>query len=294
MPWWRRSPHNDTGGDLLKVSVIGAGTMGSGIAQVFAMAGDETTLIDIYKEALQKGKANIERSLQKLGEKSALSTEPDKILSSITFSSSLDSCRDSSLIVEAVFERLDIKKDIFSKIAEIISPGTIIASNTSSISINLLSSYVKEPENFIGMHFFNPPPIMKLVEIVKGRRTSESVTKKIGDISRSLGKDPVFVNDYPGFISNRVLMPMLRESIISLEQGIASVEDIDKTVKLGLNHPMGPLTLCDFIGNDVVYDIMTVLFNEFGDPHYKPPVLLRNMVFSGKLGRKTGEGFYKY
>jgi 3-hydroxybutyryl-CoA dehydrogenase len=153
---------------------------------------------------------------------------------------------------------------------------------------------VKEPENFIGMHFFNPPPIMKLVEIVNGNRTSEVTRNKIFEISKQLGKEPVIVNDYPGFVSNRVLMPMLREAIVCLEEGIGSAEDIDKTIKLGLNHPMGPLTLCDFIGNDVVFDIMEVLFREFGDPHYKPPVLLRNMVYAGKLGRKSGEGFYKY
>ncbi len=278
----------------MKISVIGAGTMGSGIAQVFAMSGYETSLIDIFPEAIKKGKANIEKSLSKLSEKGLIKSSPEKILSMITFSSSYDDLKGSELVVEAAFERLDVKKDILGKVSTIVEKGTIIGSNTSSISISLLSSFVKEPENFIGMHFFNPPPIMKLVEIVNGNSTSEATRNKIFEISKKLGKDPVVVNDYPGFVSNRVLMPMLREAIVCLEEGIGSVEDIDKTIKLGLNHPMGPLTLCDFIGNDVVFDIMEVLFREFGDPHYKPPVLLRNMVYAGKLGRKSGEGFYKY
>ena len=278
----------------MRVSVIGAGTMGSGIAQVFAMAGHEVTLIDIFPEAIKKGRVNIEKSLSKLSEKGSIKLSPNQILDMIKFSSSYDDLKGSELVVEAAFERLDVKKDILAKVSSNVSKGTIIGSNTSSISISLLSSFVKEPENFIGMHFFNPPPIMKLVEIVNGNRTSEVTRNKIFEISKQLGKEPVIVNDYPGFVSNRVLMPMLREAIVCLEEGIGSVEDIDKTIKLGLNHPMGPLTLCDFIGNDVVFDIMEVLFREFGDPHYKPPVLLRNMVYAGKLGRKSGEGFYKY
>ena len=278
----------------MRVSVIGAGTMGSGIAQVFAMAGHEVTLIDIFPDAIKKGRVNIEKSLSKLSEKGSIKLSPNQILDMIKFSSSYDDLKGSELVVEAAFERLDVKKDILAKVSSNVSKGTIIGSNTSSISISLLSSFVKEPENFIGMHFFNPPPIMKLVEIVNGNRTSEVTRNKIFEISKQLGKEPVIVNDYPGFVSNRVLMPMLREAIVCLEEGIGSVEDIDKTIKLGLNHPMGPLTLCDFIGNDVVFDIMEVLFREFGDPHYKPPVLLRNMVYAGKLGRKSGEGFYKY
>ena len=278
----------------MRVSVIGAGTMGSGIAQVFAMAGHETTLIDIFPEAIKKGRVNIEKSLSKLSEKGSIKLSPNQILEMIKFSSSYDDLKGSGLVLEAAFERLDVKKDILAKVSSNVSNGTIIGSNTSSISISLLSSFVKEPENFIGMHFFNPPPIMKLVEIVNGNRTSEVTRNKIFEISKQLGKEPVIVNDYPGFVSNRVLMPMLREAIVCLEEGIGSAEDIDKTIKLGLNHPMGPLTLCDFIGNDVVFDIMEVLFREFGDPHYKPPVLLRNMVYAGKLGRKSGEGFYKY
>ncbi|EQD29090.1 3-hydroxybutyryl-CoA dehydrogenase, partial [mine drainage metagenome] len=213
---------------------------------------------------------------------------------SMIFSSNLSDISDSEIIVEAVFERLDIKKDIFSKISDYLSETAILSSNTSSISISHLSSFVKIPENFIGMHFFNPPPLMKLIEIVKGNRTSKETLDKIYDISKKLGKEPVIVNDYPGFVSNRVVMPMLREAIVALEQGVATAEDIDKTMKLGFNHPMGPLTLCDFIGNDVVMDIMEVLYTEFGNPNYKTPILLRNMVYAGKLGRKTGEGFYKY
>lgn len=278
----------------MRVSVIGAGTMGSGIAQVFAMAGHEVTLIDIFPDAIKKGRVNIEKSLSKLSEKGSIKLSPNQILDMIKFSSSYDDLKGSELVVEAAFERLDVKKDILAKVSSNVSKGTIIGSNTSSISISLLSSFVKEPENFIGMHFFNPPPIMKLVEIVNGNRTSEVTRNKIFEISKQLGKEPVIVNDYPGFVSNRVLMPMLREAIVCLEEGIGSAEDIDKTIKLGLNHPMGPLTLCDFIGNDVVFDIMEVLFREFGDPYYKPPVLLRNMVYAGKLGRKSGEGFYKY
>ena len=278
----------------MKVTVFGAGTMGNGIAQVFASNGNEVTLIDISQEAVKKARSTMEASLKKLKEKGMINGEPEKIIETIKFSVNLDDCKDSELIIEAVFERIDVKKDILQKISQSMRNGTILASNTSSISISQLASFVKDQERFIGMHFFNPPPLMKLIEIVRGNRTSEDTAKKVFEISKEIGKEPVIVHDYPGFVSNRILMPMLREAIVVLEQGIASKEDIDRTMKLGMNHPMGPLTLCDYVGNDVVLDVMEVMYREFGDPHYKAPILLKNMVYAGKLGRKSGEGFYKY
>ena len=191
-------------------------------------------------------------------------------------------------------QKLEIKEALYKQLNEIAGENSIIASNTSSISINALSAAIKKPENFLGLHFFNPVPIMKLVEIIKGVRTSPSVVEKAIEITRQLGKEPVTSQDFPGFISNRILMPLIREAILALEQGVSSKEDIDKTLKLGMNHPMGPLEVADFIGLDVVQDIMAVLYEEFGDSRFKPPVTLRNLVNARKLGRKSGEGFYKY
>lgn len=278
----------------MKVTVIGAGTMGNGIAQVFAQGGNEVVLTDIIEPVMEKARDTIANSLERLSKKGLISETPDQVKRRITFTKSIDDGAGSDIYVEAIVEKVELKKDILQKINEMANEDSIIATNTSSISINYLSGFVKHPENFLGMHFFNPPPVMKLIEIVTGVRTSKKAVEKIQEISKDLGKEPVVVKDYPGFVANRVLMPLLREAIVAYEEGVASKEDIDKTVKLGLNHPMGPLELADFVGLDVTYDVMKVLYDEFGDPRYKPPITLRNMVNAGLLGRKTGEGFYKY
>ncbi len=278
----------------MKVTVIGAGTMGRGIAQVFAQAGNEVILTDVYERALSSAMAEIEKSLAKLHSKNLISEDPGIVLSRIRPTPRLEEGKGSEIFVEAVLEKIEVKEDLYRKLNSVASSGAIIASNTSSISINALSSSVSNPENFIGLHFFNPVPVMKLVEIIKGEKTSPDVVSRSLDIVKSLHKEPVTSNDFPGFISNRVLMPLIKEAILTLEQGISTKDDIDKTLKLGMNHPMGPLELADFIGLDVVYDIMHVLYVEFGDPRFMPPVTLRNLVNARKLGRKSGEGFYKY
>lgn len=278
----------------MKVTVIGAGTMGRGIAQVFAQAGNQVILTDIYEKALQDATGMIEKSLDRLIKKGELKEDSRSILSRITFTGDINQGAESDLYVEAVLEKVETKEGVLASVSRISRPDSIIATNTSSISINLLSRFVSSPERFIGIHFFNPVPVMKLVEIVKGERTPENLVRKSFEIVRALGKDPVISQDFPGFISNRVLMPMIREAILVLQEGIATKNDIDKTMKLGMNHPMGPLELADFIGLDVTLDIMEVLYHESGDPRFKPPILLRNLVNAGKLGRKTNEGFYKY
>ena len=294
MPWRRRGPHHDSGDDTVIVTVIGAGTMGRGIAQAFAQTGNEVILTDTYEKALEIAPSEIEKSISRLVKKGLIKEDPHVILGRIHTTMDLKKSRDSELFVEAVLEKLEVKSDLYKNLAEIARPEAIIASNTSSISINQLSSCVSFPERFIGMHFFNPVPVMKLVEIITCERTSNKTLETVLKITKDLGKDPVTSRDFPGFISNRILMPMIREAILSLEQGVANREDIDKTLKLGMNHPMGPLELADFIGLDVTYDIMQVLYHEFGDSRFMPPVTLRNMVNAKKLGRKTGEGFYKY
>lgn len=278
----------------MKVTVIGAGTMGNGIAQVFAQAGHEVVLTDIIAPVLEKAKDTISKSLQKLASKNLIREDPETIRKRIIFTGNIEEGEKSDIYVEAIVEKVELKREILRKISEISKEDSIISSNTSSISVNFLSSFVKRPENFLGMHFFNPPPVMKLIEIVTGLKTSNETVKRVQEISKGLGKEPVVVRDYPGFVANRILMPLLREAIVAFEEGVASKEDIDKTIKLGLNHPMGPLELADFVGLDVTYDVMKVLYDEFGDPRYKPPITLRNMVNAGLLGRKTGEGFYKY
>lgn len=278
----------------MRVTVVGAGTMGRGIAQVFAQAGNSVVLTDVYKKALENASAEIMKSLKKLHSKGLVTESPETVYGRIAFSGDLSEGKNSDIFVEAVLERFEVKTELYRKINDLASHKAIIASNTSSISINALSSSLSNPENFLGLHFFNPVPIMKLVEIIKGERTSQEILEKSLDIVKGLGKEPVTSNDFPGFISNRILMPLIREAILSLEQGVSTKEDIDKTLRLGMNHPMGPLELADFIGLDVVQDIMKVLYNEFGDPRFMPPVSLRNLVSARKLGRKSGEGFYKY
>ncbi len=278
----------------MKVTVVGAGTMGRGIAQVFAQAGNGVVLTDVYPKALETASAEIQKSLAKLHAKGIIAEPPEVVFKRINFTGDLSAGKNSDLFVEAVLERFDVKEALYKQLNELAGENSIIASNTSSISINALSSAIRKPENFLGLHFFNPVPIMKLVEIIKGVRTSPSVVEKSLEFVKQLGKDPVTSEDFPGFISNRILMPLIREAILTLEEGVSSKEDIDKTLRLGMNHPMGPLELADFIGLDVVQDIMKVLYHEFGDSRFMPPVTLRNLVNARRLGRKSGEGFYKY
>lgn len=278
-----------------KAGVVGAGTMGHGIAQVFATSGRSVRLVDVDQVALGRGLDAIRKSLAKLVEKGKLtSAEAEAVLSRIETGHDLAQLADAEIVVEAVVENLATKQSVFSKLAEVVSPRATLATNTSSISITALACRVPHPERVIGMHFMNPVPLMKLVEVVRGVRTSEEIVRSVSDLSRELEKVPVVVNDYPGFVSNRVLLPMINEAIYCLMEGVADAEAIDTVMKLGMAHPMGPLTLADLIGLDVCLNILEVLQDGLGDPKYRPCPLLRNMVAAGKLGRKSGEGFYKY
>ncbi len=281
---------------MKKVAVIGAGTMGNGIAHVFAQNGHDVLLIDISQEQLEKGIANIAKNLDRMIAKERI-TEQDKsdTISNIkTLTSYENNILDRDLIIEAATENLDLKLKIFKELDANSSDNCILATNTSSISITKIASVTSKSENVIGMHFMNPVPIMKLVEVIKGYNTSDEVTNEIMSLSKSIGKVPVEVNDYPGFVANRILMPMINEAIYSLHEGVAGVEEIDSVMKLGMAHPMGPLQLADFIGLDVCLAILNVLNDGFGLPKYSPCPLLVNMVNSNNLGRKTGNGFYSY
>ena len=278
------------------IAVIGSGTMGNGIAHTFAQFGYKVQLIDVSKEALKKGLATIGKNLDRMVAKESI-TEKDKqkTISNIqTFSSIKEGVKNASLVIEAATENKDLKLKIFKELDLLCRPETILATNTSSISITKIASVTSRPEMVIGMHFMNPVPIMKLVEVIKGYSTSDEVTKTVMDISRELQKVPVEVNDYPGFIANRILMPMLNEAIYALHEGVAGVFEIDTVMKLGMAHPMGPLQLADFIGLDVCLSILNVLYEGFGNPKYAPCPLIVNMVAAGKLGVKSGEGFYNY
>ncbi len=280
--------------NIHKIGVIGAGTMGGGISQAAAQNGFEVILQDMKEEHARAGFAKIKERLEKkVGEGKLESKEKDKILSNIKPTASLEDCRDANLIIEAVIEKEDIKKEIFKNLDNICSKDTIFATNTSSISITRLAQVTRRPERFAGMHFMNPAFVMKLVVVVKGLRTSEETANTISSVVEKMGKIPVAINDYPGFVANRLLIPMINDAIYCLEEGIASRENIDKIMKMGANHPMGPLELADFIGLDVCLAILEVLNAELGEK-YKPSPLLRKMVAGGKLGRKNGEGFYEY
>jgi 3-hydroxybutyryl-CoA dehydrogenase len=269
--------------------------MGHGIAQVLATSGRQVTLVDVDRAALTRGTESIRKSLAKLAEKGKITKEDaDAAFGRIRTETDLHLTGDADLVVEAAVENLATKQSIFAQVSETVSAHAILATNTSSISVTELARRVPHPERVIGMHFMNPVPLMKLVEIVRGVRTSDETVRAVDELSRALEKVPVVVNDYPGFVSNRVLLPMINEAIYCLMEGVADAESIDTVMKLGMSHPMGPLTLADLIGLDVCLSILEVLQSGLGDPKYRPCPLLRNMVAAGKLGRKSGEGFYKY
>lgn len=275
--------------------VIGAGQMGSGIAQVCAQSGFQVYLNDMNETALNKGLKNIEKLLTRAVEKGRITDEQKtETLGRLTPSSDLQDAKNCDLVIEAVVENMDVKTAVFKQLDDITPEHTILASNTSSLPITEIASVTKRPEKVIGMHFMNPVPVMKLVEIIRGLQTSDETYKAIEDLTYSLSKTPVEVNDFPGFVSNRILMPMINEAIYTLYEGVASVEDIDTVMKLGMNHPMGPLQLADFIGLDTCLYIMEVLHEGFGDSKYRPCPLLRKYVKAGWLGKKSGRGFYQY
>jgi len=281
---------------MKNIAVIGAGTMGNGIAHTFAQNGFNVNLIDISQENIDRGMNTISKNLQRMVDKSTIS-EQDKenTLANIsTFTQMEDGVKNADLVVEAATENVGLKLKIFKQLDEITDEKTILATNTSSISITQIAAVTKRTDKIIGMHFMNPVPIMKLVEIIRGYNTSDEVTKTIMDLSKTLNKIPVEVNDYPGFVANRILMPMINESIETLYNGVAGVQEIDTVMKLGMAHPMGPLQLADFIGLDVCLSILNVMYEGFKNPKYAPCPLLVNMVTAGKLGIKSGEGFYDY
>ncbi|MBQ9412332.1 MAG: 3-hydroxybutyryl-CoA dehydrogenase [Oscillospiraceae bacterium] len=280
-----------------KIAVVGAGQMGSGIAQVFATAGKTVTVYDISQEIVDKSKAKLQKGLAKQVEKGKIDqAKADAIMANISYSADTEysDIGDTELVVEAAIERLDLKKSIFQKLDKATKADCILATNTSSISITEIAKVVEDKSKVIGMHFFNPPVVMKLIEIICGGNTSEETYNTVFALSQEIGKNPVTVDEAPGFVVNRILIPMINEAIDLVQNGVASPEDIDTAMKLGCNHPMGPLTLGDYIGLDTCLAIMETIFTETGDPKYRPSLLLRKMVRAGKLGNKTGEGFFKH
>ncbi len=281
---------------MKNISVIGAGTMGNGIAHVFAMNGFQIHLIDLSQEVLDKAMTTIDKNLSRMVVKGKIAEDEKQatLKNIVCFSEVDEGIKNADLVVEAATENIDLKLKIFKQLDELAPKHCILASNTSSISITKIASATDRPDKVIGMHFMNPVPIMKLVEVIRGFATSDEVCTKIMELSQTIGKIPTEVNDYPGFVANRILMPMINEAIYSLFEGVAGVEEIDTVMKLGMAHPMGPLQLADFIGLDVCLSILNVLYDGFGNPKYAPCPLLINMVVAGKLGRKSGEGFYDY
>lgn len=280
---------------MAELAVIGAGTMGSGIAQVFAQAGVSVCLVEKDVAQLRRGLEDIERNLARAVRRGQLDPQDRAaVRARITPTSELSDIGSPRLVIEAVYESVDAKLEVFRTVDELCPPESVLASNTSSISITTLAAATSRPDRVIGMHFFNPVTVMKLVEVVRGLDTSDTTHALVMEEARRLGKEPVAVRDFPGFVSNRVLLPMINEAIFALYEGVASVEDIDTVMRLGMNHPMGPLQLADLIGLDVCLHILEVLQEGFGDPKYRPCPLLRQMVSAGRLGRKSGQGFYTY
>ena len=278
-----------------KIFVLGAGTMGAGIVQAFAQKGYEVIVRDIKDEFVERGLAGINKNLSKLVAKGKMDeATKEAVLSRISGTTDMNLAADCDLVVEAAIENMEIKKSIFAELDGICKESTILASNTSSLSITEVASATKRPDKVIGMHFFNPAPVMKLVEVIRGIATSDDTFNTVKELSEAIGKNPVEVAEAPGFVVNRILIPMINEACFIYQEGLASVEDIDTAMKLGANHPMGPLALGDLIGLDIVLDVMEVLYTETGDPKYRPCTLLKKMVRAGKLGQKTKQGFYSY
>jgi 3-hydroxybutyryl-CoA dehydrogenase len=281
--------------EIKTVGIVGAGTMGNGIAQAFAQSGFSVMLVDIAKPMLERARASIEKSLARFVEKGKLTAaDRDATLARLTTTTAIDRLTVADFIVEAIVEQAEAKGALFTSLDAILRPEVIFASNTSSISITVIGAATKRPDKVLGMHFMNPVPLMPLVELIRGQRTSPESMRTASELSVALGKTPIEAGDYPGFIANRILMPMINEAIFALMEGVGTAEAIDSVMKLGMHHPMGPLTLADFIGLDICLAILNVLHDGFGDPKYRPCPLLRRMVAAGLLGRKSGQGFYTY